>query len=248
MTSPRSRLVQLRGRPAARATGRSLVAAVALTLAASLAACSGGDKADDVDPGEVLAAAQKQLDETSGVRLSLRTSALPDGVDGVLDASGIGTHDPAFEGSIKVLFNGLTADVPVVAVGGKVYAKLPFGGSGFDEINPKDYGAPDPAGLLDRKTGVARWLTAATDVKEGGQSREGKQVLTDYTATIPGKDVAAVIPSADDTATFPTTFRIDDDNRLVSARITGPFYGGKDPVAYTLSLSDYGTDKDITAP
>lgn len=250
MTSTRSRLVRSSGRPTARSAGRrTLAAAVALTVAATLAACSGGGETEDeVDPAEVLAEAKQQLDDTSGVTLSLRTGALPDGVDGVLDATGVGTHAPAFEGSIKVLFNGLSADVPVVAVDGKVYAKLPFGGSGFDEINPRDYGAPDPSGLLDPERGVARWLTAATGVEEAGQSRDGREVLTDFAGSVPGEDVAAVIPSADEAATFPTTFRVDGDNRLVSAEISGPFYSGKDPVAYTLEISDYGTDKEITAP
>ena len=68
------------------------------------------------------------------------------------------------------------------------------------------------------------------------QTKNGKQVLTDYTGTVPGKAVAAVIPSADDAAGFPTTFSLDGDNRLVSAKITGPFYNGKGPLAYTLEL------------
>ncbi len=232
-------------RPASRG---ALALAGTLLAVGSLAACGGGDDGKGEDPTEALAEAKQLLDETSGVKLTLRTDELPNGVDGVLDASGVGTHAPAFDGEIKVLFNGLSANVPVVAVDGKVYAKLPFGGKGFDEINPDDYGAPDPAMLMDPDAGVAKWLTAATGVEKGKQSRDGKLVLTDYTATVPGEAVAAVIPSADDAAGFTTTFSLDDDNRLVSADITGPFYNGKDPVAYTLELSDYGTDQEITAP
>ncbi len=251
MTSPRSRsrLVRARTRPGASAPGRrTLLAAVALLAASSLAACGGDDSQQGEDPTQVLAQAKQQLDDTPGVRLSLRTDTLPDGVDGVLDATGVGTHAPAFEGEIKVLFNGLSANVPIVAVDGEVFAKLPFGGRGYDRINPDDYGAPDPARLLDPEAGVGNWLTAATGVEKGDRSREGDQVLTDYTGTVPGKDVAAVIPSANDAAGFPTTFSVDDEGRLVSARIKGPFYTGKAEVAYTLELSDYGTDEKITAP
>ncbi|WP_344117264.1 LppX_LprAFG lipoprotein [Nocardioides marmoribigeumensis] len=266
MTSPRSRAARPSGRSAARPSGRSAarspgrsaarspgrragVLLAVVVLATGLAACGGGkDGGGGDDPTKVLAAAKQQLDDTPGVRLSLRTKALPEGVDGILDATGVGTHAPAFKGEIKVLFNGLSATVPIVAVGGKVYAKLPFSGNGFDPINPDDYGAPDPAGLLDPDTGVATWLTAATGVEKGKQSRNGKQVLTDYTGTVPGEAVAAVIPSANKAAGFPATFSLDGDGRLVSADITGPFYTGKEPVAYTLGLSDYGTDQEITAP
>jgi lipoprotein LprG len=222
--------------------------AAAVLLVAPLTACSSNEPEQGDDPTEVLAEAKQQLDETPGVRLSLRTDELPSGVDGILEAAGVGTHAPAFEGQITVLFNGLSANVPVVAVDGKVYAELPFGRSGFDEINPDDYGAPDPAMLMDPDAGVAAWLTAATNVKKGEQSREGKLVLTDYTATVPGEAVATVIPSADAVSGFPTTFSLDSDNRLVSAEITGQFYNGKAQVTYTLELSDYGTDKEIAAP
>jgi lipoprotein LprG len=100
----------------------------------------------------------------------------------------------------------------------------------------------DPAG------GISSWLTAATGVTEGDQVREGDKVLTSYKGTVPGSAVADVIPSADSSATFPATFRIDDDGRLDSAEISGPFYGEDGDVDYALTLRDYGTEKDITAP
>src|SRR5436190_15983141 len=124
---------------------RTLAAAVvapALLLATS--GCSGGDDASSGDtPTDTLAAAKKTLDDTSGVQIGLTTGQLPQGVDGVVEASGTGTHAPAFDGSIKVVVNSLNVDVPVVAVDGAVYAKLPFT-TKFAEIDPSDYGAPDP--------------------------------------------------------------------------------------------------------
>jgi lipoprotein LprG len=228
---------------------RLLVALLALAVPITLAltGCSGGDSSSGgSSPTQVLAGAKKQLDETKGVNLKLSTKKLPKGVDGVLEAAGIGTHQPGFDGSLKVLVNNVTVDVPVVAVDGKVYAKLPFTNS-FAELNPSDYGAPDPAGLMNPHTGLSSWLTSTKDVKEGGKSRFGDQVLTTYTGTIPGSAVAETIPSADGGADFAATYHIDGDGKLVDAEVTGPFYRSGD-VAYTIALSGYGTEKVVTKP
>jgi lipoprotein LprG len=85
-------------------------------------------------------------------------------------------------------------------------------------------------------------------VKQGEKTRQGKAVVTSYTGTVPGPAVASVVPSADKTADFDATFEVDDAGRLVQAVVTGPFYGSAGDVAYTVSLSDYGTDEKITAP
>ncbi len=227
---------------------RPTLALLAAGLLLGVSACSGDSSTTpEQTPEDILGAARQALDDTSGVTVSLTTEALPDGVDGVLDATGTGTHAPAFDGSIKVLINGLSVDVPVVAVDGLVYAKLPFT-LRYAEIDPGDYGAPDPADLLATEGGVSSWLTAATGVTEGDQVRDGDQVLTSYSGSVPGDAIASVIPSADDTATFEATFEIDDGGRLTSADVTGPFYGDQGEVDYTLTLADYGTEKDITAP
>jgi lipoprotein LprG len=213
-----------------------------------LVACSdGGGGGSDKTPEEVLAAAKQALDETSGVTLSLKTDKLPGGVDGILEATGVATRAPAFDGDLTMVVNGLDVAVPVVSVDGTVYAKLPFTRS-FAEVNPADYGAPDPAQLMDPDTGLSTWLTAATGVKEGDRVREGEVVLSSYTGSVPGVVVDASIPSADADARFPATFRIDQDGRLRSVDISGPFYGAKGMVDYTVGVDDYGTDKDITKP
>src|SRR3712207_9532808 len=63
---------------------------------------------DAKSPDEALAGAKKVLDDTSGVRISLQTSKLPRSVDGVLEAEGVGTHAPAFDGTLTVLVNDLS--------------------------------------------------------------------------------------------------------------------------------------------
>ena len=223
-----------------------VVATVA--LAATLAACSGdGGDASGETPEEVLASAKTALDRTSGVTLSLSTDALPDGVDGILEATGVATREPAFSGDLTLVVNGLDVDVPVVSVDGTVYAKLPFTRS-FAEVNPADYGAPDPARLMDPDTGLSSWLTAATGVEEGERVRSGTSVLSSYSGTVPGAVVDASIPSADEGAPFPATFRIDQDGRLRSVDISGPFYGSSGTVDYTVGVDDYGTEQDIRKP
>lgn len=225
---------------------RLLVACVLALGLGALAGCT-NDDTSTTSPKAALSAAKKNLDSTSGVSINLHTDKLPSGVDGVTDATGVGTHAPAFEGKLTVLVNNLTVRVPVVSVDGQVHAQLPFT-TKFVEIDPTAYGAPDPADLMDPTGGISSWLTAATDVKKGDRSRDGDTVVTSYHGTVPGKDMAAVIPSATTSANFPVTFRIDDKNRLVGADITGPFYGGAGDVDYTLTLSGYGTSKTITAP
>lgn len=226
-------------------TRTALVSVLGAVLA--LTGCGASSSEDTESPEKVLAAAKTQLDETPGVTLALTTPELPDGVDGVLEAKGVGTHAPAFEGILKVLASGVTVKVPVVAVGGVVHAQLPFR-TDYTEVDPAEYGAPDPAQLLDPEAGVSSWLTAATDVAEGERTRRGEAVLSSYTGTVPGEAVAATIPSADAAAEFPGTFSIDDQGRLVDAVVTGPFYGDAGDVAYSVALSDYGTEKEITAP
>jgi lipoprotein LprG len=224
-----------------------LVAAV--TGLAGLTSCSGSGSPSKpaVSPATHLARAKAALDATSGVRIGLSTPKLPSGVSGLLGATGIGTHAPAFDGSIKVSATGVTADAAVVAVGGTVYAKLPFTTT-FVKIDPADYSAPDPASLLAKDGGLSSLLTAATGVKKGKQERSGKVVLTGFTATVPGKAVARVIPSASPGAAFAARFTLTSGDRLSQAVLTGPFYPRADDVTYTISFDDYGTKKNITAP
>ena len=230
-------------------TARTRLSALALALAALLlgaTACS-GDSKPETSPEETLAAAKKNLDDTSGVKIGLSTPKLPTGVTGLLKADGAATHDPAFKGTIKVAASGITADASVVAVGGVVYAKLPFT-SKFVKIDPADYGAPDPADLMNPDGGLSSLLTAAQDVKKGDSVRDGKVVLSSFTGTVPGKDVAAVIPSADAKADFDATFTVDDKDRLSKAVLTGPFYPKADSVTYSITFDDYGSNPTITKP
>ncbi len=223
------------------------LSAVLLPLALMTAGCTGGDSDDDATPEDALATAKTTLDETSGVELRLSTDALPEGVDGLVGANGVGTHAPAFEGTVDLSVNELSLDVPVVAVDGLVFAKLPFTKK-YAEVDPADYGAPDPAQLMDSATGISSWLTEATGVEAGERSREGSLVLSSYSGTLPGEVVADFIPTAETSADFPVTFRVDDEGALHSVDVSGPFYGEGREVDYTVRLTNYGTEKEITRP
>ena len=226
---------------------RAALAVAALAVPLLLASCSGADSAPEESPTERLAAAKAQLDDTSGVRIRLEADQLPSGVNGLLAADGVGTHAPAFQGTIKVAASGITADAAVVAVDDVVYAKLPFT-TDFVDIDPADYGAPDPADLMSSEGGLSSLLTAAEAVEEGEQVRDGDVVLSTFTATVPGEAVAAVIPSASADADFDARFTVDDSDRLDEVVLTGPFYPDADEVTYTVEFDQYGIDKDIKAP
>jgi lipoprotein LprG len=217
-----------------------------LALVLALAGCSGSAESDQA-PDERLAAAKTVLDETPGLTLSLEADPLPPGVNGLVSGEGVATHAPAFEGTLEVSVAGVPAGVEVVAVDGVVHAKLPFRRD-FVEIDPADYGAPDPAELMSTEGGLSSLLTDVQEPEEGTQTRDGETVLTTYTGTVPGSSVAALLPSADPAADFDAVFSLDDEDRLTRVELTGPFYPGSDDVTYVVGLSDYGTDQEIVAP
>ncbi len=236
-----------------RLRGRTLaLLAVLLGTALVLAGCGGSDAADEPktkSPSEVMEQAKKQLDEASSVHIDLTTdSTPPSGSNGVLGADGDITHDPAFKGEVKVVITGLTATVPVTAVDGKVYAKLPFGGGGYQPMDPTDYGAPDPADFADPDNGLSALLTQIDGLEEGKKTRSGDTILTSYTGTLPGAAVKKIIPSASAKETYGTTIGVDEDGYARTVKVTGIFFSGDEDVTYNVKLSDYDADVTITAP
>lgn len=236
------------------------VAAAALSIA-GLTACSddgegvtSNKSADTDDDGEisaeeVLALAKTTFDETSGVSLTLETKNLPDGIDGLASATGVATHAPAFEGVATVRLSGSPFNIdPLVAVDGKVYASIP-GVPITQEINPAEYGAPDPAQLMDPEAGFSSILTETDDLEDGETVRGGadnKDVLTEYTGTVDGSVVENIIPSAQ--GDFEVTYTVAENGELREAELTGVFYPDSDEMTYTVRIDDYGTEKDISEP
>lgn len=226
------------------------VAGVALLLTATLGACGGKDEKKTATPEEAIAAAQKTLDETSGVRLKLSTPGLPDNVEnGISGATGTAVSAPAFEGTVSLKYAGSIVDVPIVSVDGTVFAQLPFT-TGYQDIDPADYKAPDPAGLMAGDNSFASLLPETTDLEAGKSVRGGDdntEILTTYTGTVPGAAMKKVIPSSSGD-TFAATYQITDDGELREATYVGVFYAKSDEMTYTVTFDDYGTTKEIAAP
>ncbi len=231
-----------------RARGAALALATLPLLA--LVACSDDEPpaAEGATPEEVMALAKQTLDETSGVRLDLRTEEVPAGVSGVSAATGVGTHAPAFDGTLTVVLAGQAFDVPVIAVDGTVFAQVPLT-PGWQDVDPADYAAPDPLQLMSTDAGFSSLLTETTGLEEGESVRGGEnnsEVLTEYTGSLPSSVVTNVIPSA--SGDFDATYTISDSGELRTVALTGVFYPDTDPITYTIGFDDYGIEPDITAP
>ena len=230
---------------------RRTIALLAGGFLLALTGCSDDDSApvsDGKAPDEVMALAKKTLDETSGVRLTLRADQVPSGISALSAASGVGTHAPAFDGTLTVVIGSQPFEVPVIAVDGTVYAQVPLA-PGWQDVDPAEYGAPDPAQLMSTDAGFSSLLPATDGVEEGESVRGGEnndEVLTEFTGTVPGDVVSNVIPSA--SGDFDATYTISAEGELRSAELTGVFYPETQPMTYTIGLDDYGTEQDIAAP
>ncbi len=232
---------------------RLATAVLPLALVVTLAACSGddandGDK-DGATPSEVLNGAAQRLAGTSGAHFTLETSSFPDGTTGVVGAEGDITSAPAFDGTLTVRLSGTDFQVPVIGVDDKVWAQIPLT-KGWSDIDPADYGAPDPSRLLGAEHGVGALLTATEDVERGKTVRGGennRERLTTYSGTVDGDTMQDVIPSSTGD-TFDVVYRIDSDGDLSEVDMTGVFYPDTDEMTYRLEVTDLGLERTITAP
>jgi lipoprotein LprG len=227
-----------------------VVAALVTALVSGLSGCGGDEGTASPkagDPTKALASAKKHFDDAASVHLTLATGSKPTSGDAVLGADGTLTHQPAFDGKVKVLLSGFNADVPIISVGGKVYAKLPLTPK-YATIDPSEYGAPDPAEFADTSKGISGLLLKMEDVEEAGEERVGKQVVTRYSGTLSGSYVAPITPSADDAGTYDTVVGLDEDNRMVTLKVTGEFFTGGGDETYTIAFDDYDKSVKISAP
>ncbi len=234
---------------------RTLAAGVAAALL--VAGCSGDDGGSDGgDTSQLTArleAAQKHVTDAPALTISLRTSDLPDGITGLINAKGRGYQgetagDAAFEGDVDVVSGGSAIKAEVVATGGTVYAKTDLAPV-FLTIDPKTLGAPDPAGLLGAKgEGLPVILLETEKLSDEGKSRDGKDVLTTIQGTLPGDVVSTFLPSADPRGSFAVKYRLTDDDVLRDATISGPFYPGADDVTYVVQLAASDDDSTIEPP
>ncbi len=224
-----------------------LRAAAAVALVALVAGgCSGnGATPSSLTPAQRLGHAKHDFDRAKFIHISLNATQLPSGLPAALEnATGTGTHAPAFTGTVQVR-TGLTITAPVVAVNGTVYAKLPF--AGWSQLDPATYGAPDPARLLDPQAGVSELLVETQHPKQTGSQRSGRQVLTTITGTVPAALVHRLFPSAG-SSDFHVVYTLTSDDHLHGLTITGPFYAGHGDATYNLTLDTAAAPVTIRAP
>jgi lipoprotein LprG len=225
-----------------------LVAAVMFTGCSDDEKKSGGSSSGT--PEEVIAAAKTKLDDTTGVKISLETDELPDGITAIREATGVGVHPSAFEGDLDLTYQGLPTTAEVIAVDGTTYIKNALLFPDWTEFDPAEFKTPDPATLMEPDKGFSALLSATTSLKEDDPTRcsaTNSDEASVYTGTLPGEAMAGLIPGSE--GSFDVVYKVNDDGELCSAELKGAFYGeGNGKLTYLLTLDDYGTEKEITAP
>ena len=154
----------------------------------------------------------------------------------------------SFDGTLKVRALGSTLDLAVVSVDGTVYAQLPFT-STYSVVDPAQFGFGDPGALLDPDTGISQLLAKAESVELGEESRVDGEVVREVSAELPGDLVEQILTSADPSTAVDARFSIaSESGELRRAVLTGPFFDADEDATFTLDLSDFGADVEISAP
>ena len=221
-------------------------AGAGLLALAVLSGCGGGEPEESAD--ELLDRARTTLDDTQSVHFTLTSEGAPATGTHLVGGEGDIARPSSFEGTLKVLAFGATADLEVISVDGTVYAQLPFT-SGFSVVDPAQFGFGDPGALLDPETGISQLLAEAENAELGEESRVDGEVVREVTADLPGELVEQILTSEDPTTPVDARFSIaSDSGELRRAVLTGPFFSADDEATFTLELSDFGADVEITAP
>lgn len=236
--------------PSFRRTAVCLLALLTFTVPV-LAGCGGNDNGGGTKQetaSQLLARAKKTLDSTQALHFVLTSSGAPSGGTQLLGGEGDIKRPSSFAGTLKVQASGATVNVKVVSVNGTVYAQLPFT-SGFSKVDPASFGVGDPGKLLDPNSGITQLLTDVQNPKLGEEKRVGGDVVRTVTGDIPGDKVAAVLTDKDPSKPVHAVFSIDEKTgQLLEVQLTGPFFTADQNGTYTLQLSKYGENVDITAP
>jgi lipoprotein LprG len=219
--------------------------AVLLLSALVTAACGGGS---DESAGDLLARAKTTLDAASSVHFVLTSDGAPSGGTAVLGGEGDIARPASFEGTLQVQALGSSVDAQVVSVDGTVYAQLPLT-SGFSVVDPATLGFGDPGALIDPDDGISQLLTAVESPELGEESRVDGEVVREVTGSLPGDLVESLLTTEDPSQPVDAVFSIaTDSGELREVALTGPFFTADDAGGYTIVLSDFGADVQITAP
>ncbi len=216
---------------------------------AAAAATKAKDEPKGKSPTEAMTQAKKLFDDASSVHIDLSTDATPPaGSNGVLGASGDINHDPAFKGDVKVVLGGITANVPVTSVGGKVYAKMPCRPR-YITINPAEYGAPDPADFADPDKGLSGAADPARRAEEGQGDALGRPDPDQLHRHPAGRRGQGDHPERQRQGDLRDRGRRRREGlRHARSRSPGVFFSDDKDVTYDVKFSEYGKGVKITAP
>jgi LppX_LprAFG lipoprotein len=218
----------------------------ALLAAPALTGCGGDD--DGESASDLLARARTTLDDAETAHFVLDSEGAPETGTVLVGGEGDIARPASFEGTLRVLALGSELDLAVVSVDGTVYAQLPFT-STFSVVDPAAFGFGDPGALLDPETGISQLLGSAESATLGEERRVDGEVVREVTADLPGDLVEQILTSEDPSQPVQARFSIaTETGELRRAELTGPFFAAGDDATYTLDLSDFGADVEITAP
>lgn len=215
-----------------------------------LAACGGSSPQRPSDPRQELRQAKQVIDGSSAVHFELSSSGtVPSTTPEVTGGSGDAVRPSQFQGLFKVLESGLTLDVNVVSVNHTFWAKLVI--TGWQQVNPSNYGFADPGTFLDPNHGLSNLLVTTKTASYAASDRlpgTGEQ-LDEIDATLPGPEVAALLTSADPNADVHAVFGIDPStHQMRRVVLTGPFWAKGVNSTYTVIATNYGENVQITPP
>jgi lipoprotein LprG len=214
-----------------------------------LVGCSSGDEspAKQGTAAEQLAVARTNLEKSPAVTFTLDATGLPSKAVGVSAAKGTGLFSPpSFKGTLNATIAGVTGTVDVIAVEQDVFMK--FFTPGYTKIDPATYGAPNPAQLFDKQTGVTSLIAKTQSPTKGDTVRDGSEVLESFTGTVPGAAVADLFVIGDRSAIFDVTYGVTQSGReLRTVVLKGPFYAGSTST-YSLRLKSLAEPVAITRP
>jgi hypothetical protein len=220
--------------------------ALALLAGPLLTGC-GGDSSSESAP-DLLAHAKRTLDAADSAHFVLDSEGAPDTGTVLTGGEGDIARPSSFDGTLKVNALGSALDLKVVSVDGTVYAQLPFTTS-YSVVDPAQFGFGDPGALLDPDNGISQLLAKAEGAKLGEEKRVDGDVVREVTAQIPGDLVEQILTSQDPSTPVRARFSIaTKTGELRRAELTGPFYAADQDATFTLQLSDFGADVQITAP
>ncbi|WP_166486498.1 LppX_LprAFG lipoprotein [Blastococcus saxobsidens] len=222
------------------------VLVIALFTGPVLAGC-GADEPEE-SAAQLLERAKATLDEAESAHFVLDSEGAPSSGTLLVGGEGDIARPASFDGTLEVQALGSTLDLEVVSVDDTVYAQLPFT-SGFSVIDPAQFGFGDPGDLLDPETGISQLLAEATSAELGEESRVDGEVVREVTAELPGELVEEILSTQSLSEPVQARFSVAaDSGELRRAELTGPFFTADADATYTLELSDFGADVEISAP